>query len=108
MGDSSWRGWSSVRRPSVVRHDAGRRILGPACQGPKVIVVIVQTKKSPLAGASARSSANDLILCDLFDFGTDLHFAAGIRTVVDVRLEPDVDVNTTDLACELECAARAV
>lgn len=33
---------------------------------------------SPRARASARSSANDLILCDFFDFGTDLHFAAGI------------------------------
>lgn len=26
--------------------------------------------------ACARSRANDFILCDLLDFGTDLHFAA--------------------------------
>ena len=53
-GDSSRRGWSSIRHPSVIRHpssvirrDVGRRILEPVCQGPKVIVVIVRTKKSP-------------------------------------------------------------
>lgn len=63
---------------------------------------------SPRARASATSSADDLILCDLFDFGTDLHFAACLGTVVDVCLEPDVDVNTTDFPCEFECATRAV
>ena len=31
---------------------------------------------SPMARASATSSANDFIFCDLLDFGTDLHFAA--------------------------------
>lgn len=31
---------------------------------------------SPRARASATSSADDFILCDLFDFCADLHFAA--------------------------------
>ena len=44
-GDSSRRGWPSIRHPFFTHHDAGRRILEPACQGPEMIVVIVRAQK---------------------------------------------------------------